>query len=270
VASRSGEPPLIEAIRIADSTLRRAELRKRLEAIAAAPWAQENIEDWSFLDRLLENAELRLPLLALDVFLEIARSPSILSAWLLRSGGKLRRRVADMEDGLPFLWSLIPISVWRDAASAAFRHFEGLLGSADLARTIMAETLQEASDYCSQAKSGCWVAREALKLNHPEGEPTLANLRLPAWQAVLRSQIGDTLSLPAWEAKVVGERDWLNFEADVLDSSPVVAAAIALSGQDPSPLMVPALRFCRDRGPDNFDSRFRCAVQLHLSQSSSP
>lgn len=267
--SRSGEAPLIEAIRIADSLLRRAELCKRLNAIAAAPWAEESVEDWSYLDRLLEHAELRLPLIALDVFLEIARSPSILSAWLVRSGGKLRRSVADMEDGLPFLWSLVPISAWREATTAAFRHFEGLLGS-DLARTVMAQTLQEVSDYCPQAKSGCWVAREALALNHPDNEPTLANLRLPAWQTVLRSQIGDTLSLPAWEAKVVGERDWLNLEADVVSSSPVVAASIAIDNQEPSALVVSALRFCRDRGPDIFDSRFRCAVQLQLSQSPSP
>lgn len=268
-ASIKGEAPLVTAVRIGDQTLRKSALRERLDAIASAPWSPEYMDDWSFLDRLSENAELRVPLLALDVFLEIARSPSILAAWLLRSGGRLRRRVVDMEDGLPFLWSLLPMSVWHATAMAAFHHFEGLTDNKDLARKIMMETLQEVSSYCPQANSGCWVAREALGLSHPEGEPNLPNLRTPAWQAVLRAQIGETLPLPAWQAKVEAERDWLNLEADVLSSSPVIAATFALNGQEPSPLMVPALRFCRDQGPDNFDSRFRCAVQLQLSQSTS-
>ncbi len=269
-ASTNGEAPLVTAIRIGDQTLRKVALRNKLDDIASAPWALDHSDDWSFLDRLLENAELRVPLLALDVFLEIARSPSILAVWLLRSGGRVRRRVVDMEDGLPFLWSLIPMSVWRATATAASRHFEKLVGSNDLARTIMTETLQEVSSYCPQANSGCWVAREALGLSHPEGEPTLPNLQTPAWQAILRAQIGETLPLPTWQAKVMAERDWLNLEADVVSSSPVIAATLALNGQEPSPLMVPALRFCRDRGPDNFDSRFRCAVQLQLSQTTSP
>jgi hypothetical protein len=266
----SGEAPAIaKAMAIADTPLRKEALGLRLAEIAVEPWAESVKEDWSFLDRLLENAESRVPLMALDVLVELAKNPAVLSAWLFRSGGKLRRHVADMEDGLPFLWSLIPVSVWRATALGAYGYFKGLLGSEELARKVVSDSLIEIASYCPQANGGCWIAREALSLGHPNGEPTLAQLKLPELQKILRDRVGEALPRAVWEDRAAKEANWLNFGIDIIGSSPVVAAAIALSDHAPSSLTISTLRFCRDKGADSFDFRFRCAMQLQLSQQPS-
>jgi hypothetical protein len=156
-------------------------------------------------------------------------------------------------------------SVRRGIAKDSQRHFQSITGSLDTANLVMKDVLVDVARLCPQALTGCWVMRETLSLEHSEGEPTFAALKTQQFQALLRQQIGQPAEPSAWVAAISSEADWSNLGGDFLRGAALVAAELSLSGAAAADEVVAALRVCRDRGPDDFDYLFRCAVQLGLS-----
>jgi hypothetical protein len=242
-------------------------IRLRMDEIVADPMAAAAGIDLQYLNALrIATRRLEIPALALDTFRAATVHPGMPLLLLLQNEGGAQQDVIELEDELPFLWSLADPDVWVRIVAGHIAYMERL----GLPREMVMEEVGRKFDRllvrCPQMAAACWVAREALGLEQPRGEPILAQLALPPFQALLWHRIGkSSLNDGQWETEVVRAGNWVNLPESVYDHAPLFAASAVARGVTLERDFIRALRHCREMNPEVFDERFRDAFQLAVA-----
>ncbi|MBP0447319.1 STY4851/ECs_5259 family protein [Roseomonas sp. SSH11] len=257
---------LASIIAQSDRQARSAGLAERLREVAAEPYAEHAEGDWQILDATLDRAGSLAPALSFDLLEAAAAVPELLPHWLLRADQERLSRLAGAEDELPIAWAMVPLSAWRAAGAAFLERWTAVAGSV-LAREVLARRLEEACLLCPPVAGAAWYVREAFELDHAPGEPRLGALLQPALTAALDAWIGPVLDDASWAAGVFAESDWQNLPAALRVSAASFAARRAVDGCSVPPRLVAAVRFCRHAAEDEFDRRFRWALQREIARS---
>ena len=251
---------LAAAAAVAHQEARHAAFNDAVTALAAAPDAPEASAEWAFLDATLDAAARHAPAANFDVLRAAGRTPAVLAHWALRAAADRLQGLAALENGLPFLWSLVPMSDWRRAAEC----WATLFSDWGLDPKVAVEgRVSELATLLPGTGAGMWIIRDALGMAHPSGQcPRQA---LPAILSHLASHAGPDPGGHAWLVSARGVRDWANLPPVVRDGAPHAAARHVL-GLDPLCLLDQrAIRLCRHAEPDDYDGRLLAAVLLHAS-----
>lgn len=251
---------LAAAAAVSHQEARHAAFNDAVTALAAAPDAPEAAAEWAFLDATLDAAARHAPAANFDVLRAAGRTPAVLAHWALRAAADRLQGLAALEDGLPFLWSLVLMSDWRRAAEC----WATLFSDWGLDPKVAVEgRVSELATLFPGTGAGMWIIRDALSMAHPSGQcPRQA---LPAISSHLASHAGPEPGGHAWLVSARGVRDWANLPPAVRDGAPHAAARHVL-GLDPLCLLDQrAIRLCRHAEPDDYDGRLLAAVLLHAS-----
>jgi hypothetical protein len=240
--------------------------KTRLHKLAEEPYAAEAAADWALLDATLDAAGNAAPALSFELLEAVARVPAVLPSWILRADEARLTRLATLEDELPVAWSQVPISKWLQSARAMLEHYAN--ANPELVKEIIASRLSDFCFLCPPVAGAVWYVREHLGLPHSPNEPKLEQLKHPEFRLYLRQLVGFSSNEAVWRSEIETATDWQNLSQDTRVSAPVVAAQYAVSGKHLSERMLAAIRFCRHIAEDQFDQRFRLALQSEFAEAS--
>jgi len=251
---------------VSEEDARRNSFRSLLQQIADDPWALENDEDWRFVEDTIVALQERVPLISVDMLRSLADVPEAWLGLLLRASDERLPSIARIPEELAILPALIPLSRWRKAITLYRQRFSGI-GNA-LVSELTASRLRTVVDHLPQLSGAAWYVREVFGIAHPtkDGEMPFAETLNPEIRRHLERWVGPTMSAADWSREIAATTDWGNLSAEARRAAPTLAAAAAISGSMPSPIVVAAMRFVRDDAPDAFDRRFRESFQLRLSE----
>jgi len=275
--------------RIADYRNRQAALMNALDRMVVQP----DHADWDILDGALDVLQGRLPLVTLDVFPLLAKSPAALLSLLSRAQADRVASILKMDSELAFLWVLLPVDAWCSAFER-LRNFrmdgakkEGVspaileIMTRQVNQDIL-DTLRAICEIKPYLKQTAMLVREHLGLAQA-ADCTGAKIIHPDFrQAMLRILDDERMKLRRRAADQQWP-DWYDFRnrfgclpkenlvglphvLPVLDT-PFVAAGIAVNGWGSDPEMVQALRLCREFDQDWFDVAYPIAVGLAAAQT---
>jgi hypothetical protein len=258
---------LAAAVDLPERSMRVEAFDTRLSELADDPYAADAEADWSLLDSMLDAAGRVAPALSFELLEAVARIPAVLASWMLRADDARLSRLAALEDELPIAWSLVPLSTWLQAARVMIRHYAT---SADLeiVKQVLAFRLNEACSLCPPVAGAAWYVREHLGLPHSPNEPSFEQLKHPHFRAMLRHLIGPPPDEAVWRAEIEAAPDWQNLSPETRAGAAIIAARRAVSGQPLPVRLLAAVRFCRHLAEDQFDQRFRVALQSEIAEAS--
>jgi hypothetical protein len=251
---------------VSDRQVREQAFDRRFEKLAADPWAPSSESDWGLIDTTIETYRNVVPLAALDALLALARQPDALATWAFRLARDRLPLMLILEEELPFTWVLVPLNAWLRAARKLQKFWAANGLDKDLITRLMGDKLDDLKSFCPSLVACVWYLREALNLPSISGEATLRQLRTPAFQSVLRSQIGNTPSPQQWLAAARTNANWRNLDHLMLAGAAVYAAEMAVTDQRVTPDVSNIIRYCRERDRDQFDFRYQAAVSLRRGQ----
>ncbi len=264
-SAMSSAEGLASIIAIKERSIRMEAFEKQLRKLADNPHVDDTEADWSLLDATLDAAGRAAPALSFELLEAVARVPDILPSWVLRADEARLARLAILEDDLPIAWSQVPLARWLQSARAYVEHFAD--ASIELVKEMLASRLDQFCFLCPPVNGAAWYVREHLGLPHLPNEPTLDRLRHPEFQLFLRQLVGPSTDEVVWRSEIEVATDWQNLSPEVRSSAAVIAAHYAVSGQSLSERMLAAIRFCRHIAEDQFDLRFRLALQLEIAKA---
>jgi len=147
------------------------------------------------------------------------------------------------------------------------RHY-AISADPEIVKKVLAFRLSEACSLCPPVAGAAWYMREHLGLPHAPNEPSFEQLKHPDFRAWLRHLVGSPTDEAVWRAEVEAAADWQNLSPETRTGAAVIAARRAVSGQ-PLPIrLLAAVRFCRHLAEDQFDQRFREALQSEIAEAS--
>ncbi len=257
---------LASIVGIKERSMRMEAFKTRLHKLAEEPYAAEAAADWALLDATLDAAGNAAPALSFELLEAVARVPAVLPSWILRADEARLTRLATLEDELPVAWSQVPISKWLQSARAMLEHYAN--ANPELVKEIIASRLSDFCFLCPPVAGAVWYVREHLGLPHSPNEPKLEQLKHPEFRLYLRQLVGFSSNEAVWRSEIETATDWQNLSQDTRVSAPVVAAQYAVSGKHLSERMLAAIRFCRHIAEDQFDQRFRLALQSEFAEAS--
>ncbi len=261
------EPPsgLARAATVVDQVARREAYRAALHSLSMAALTPESMAEWTFLNALLALSETYAPPIFFDGLVLAAECPLLMVHWLLRAEPTQLSRLAAFEDELPFAWCLVPLACWHEAVLAQVDYFRayGLNPMAPLSKR-----LADIAALCPGAMAGVWEARETLAetLGADFPPPHIGRAMLPALAQHLLGFGDPPVDCDAWQSKLSTCGDWENMPRSIEQAAPQVAAHYASSGAAPDAHVVRAIRFCRQKTPDAFDTSFVHAVLVRLAR----
>lgn len=264
-STMSSAEGLASIVAVKERSIRMEAFEKQLRKLAENPYVDGTEADWSLLDATLDAAGRVAPALSFELLEAVARVPAILPSWILRADEARLARLATLEDDLPIAWSQIPLARWLQSARALLGRYAD--ANIELVKEILASRLTEFCLLCPPVNGAAWYIREHLELPHLRNEPTLDQLRHPTFRLFLRQLVGPSTDEAVWRSEIEAATDWQNLSPDVRSSAAVIAAHYAVSGQSLSERMLAAIRFCRHIAEDQFDLRFRLALQLEIAKA---
>ena len=130
---RDDAPPLRSASLIGERRAREVTIGAALDGLASEPWAYAELRWMHAMLAALDGVS---PV-AVDAFRLLWRKPRAALALLLSAeSDEERERVWRLDQALPLIWALAPLSAWRAALSQRIAHLESLLAQAGLAETV--------------------------------------------------------------------------------------------------------------------------------------
>jgi hypothetical protein len=269
--STAGKPPsgtLARAATIPTLYERRKAYETSLSTVSKAALTSDHMPEWQFLGAVLALAEGHAPAIFFDALARATECPLLMVHWLLRADPQQLAQLAALEDELPFAWCLVPLRCWHEALLAHLAVFKGYGLNPLMA---LSGRLAEITALCPGAIAGVWQARETLaEALGPECPPWPSHLRramLPAAAPSLEGYKDRSIDYDVWRGELEHCSNWENLPEHLDRNAPHVAAHFAVSGEVPAPLIVRAIRFCRQKAPDAFDTRFGHAVLLRLART---
>jgi hypothetical protein len=278
------------------SVLRISDQAERFEALdtAIAKLSEDLAHpDWTSIERLAGHLG-HLPLTSLDLWRRLARSYSGTAALVLRVGSLPARFSGRFATELPFLWELVPFSVWRAAISAVRRQCDAWYGAKD-AQTIFDEhvgrRIQELSSYDRSLRVLLEAARDAAtgtisrdvkvaqlptsdalfadQLFEGEGcllQQLMRNNAEAQWPAGFTDEVAAARRSPTTVALLC--RADYGFRDNVINI-PIILAVQAVTGEGPDwlswPMAISMLRANQSFDPDWFSDAFDLTVARCLS-----
>jgi hypothetical protein len=279
--------PLADAIR-EPHPLRR---EQAIGEILAALGASADHPDWPLLMRFIELSQ-AFPPTSLDVLCALSAQPQTLAQALLRADEPLFEALWSLSARMPFLWMLLPVSAWRDAAVQYFgslrQSLSGIESAEDLVLKLFQAFRERVVDRRPYWRPLCDWLQEQVFPDQPV--PANSELGLARVRAVLLEQ-----SVDQEERDLMGRHDanarWPTGDAvgglmagiggwmqqyryqhlagfyRPVRQAPFVAAYIAVHGIEPQPRLTYELRLLRAFDRDWFDRVHAIAFTIELAQS---
>ena len=273
---------LAAAIREPDRNQREQRLNALLNELGQNP----DYPDWSLLFDYVQLAR-EFPPSSLDVLRALPTHPHTLALALIKADDETFEGVWSLSKQMPFLWILLPVNIWREAATTYFGGLNDTLaeieGGAEITFSLFQSFRKRASARRLYWQSLCDWLQERLFPERPlkSGELSIAR-RCPS---ILRQQI-ESLEQEVQGRRISGERwpespevmDWqhtvpnggyahLSPFYQPVRCAPFVAAHLSLNDDIvPNERLIYELRVLRAFDREWFDHVYAIALTLGLAQ----